>query len=227
MTTLNIHQRLHAAMQEVTYVQKEKKNGMNYTIVSHDAVTAKVRPVLVKHGVVYYPVDLVPAQDGNRTEVIMKVRFANIDDPSDFIDVPSMGYGIDSQDKGPGKAISYAVKYALLKALGLETGDDADHDSVEHEKPKPAAKPVVVSKGATKGSDPVIKANLSPQHEAFIDHLKEDVTVHAASVLHARQMWKDQQKTIDEIKRESPLAYAELVNWFKAFTETKLPADAA
>jgi hypothetical protein len=37
-----------------------------------------------------------------------------------------MGYGVDPQDKGPGKAISYGVKYALLKVLGLETGDDPD-----------------------------------------------------------------------------------------------------
>jgi hypothetical protein len=39
----NIHQRLHAAMGEVDYIQKEKRQGMRYSIVSHDAVTAKVR----------------------------------------------------------------------------------------------------------------------------------------------------------------------------------------
>ena len=55
----------------------------------------------------------------------MTVRFVNIDEPQDFFDVQSFGYGVDGQDKGPGKAMSYAVKYALLKALGLETGEDA------------------------------------------------------------------------------------------------------
>jgi hypothetical protein len=40
----------------------------------------------------------------------------------------SFGYGIDDQDKGAGKAMSYAVKYALLKTLGLETGDDPDEN---------------------------------------------------------------------------------------------------
>ena len=67
----------------------------------------------------------------------MVVRFANVDEPTDFIDVPSFGYGVDPQDKGPGKAMSYAVKYALLKALGLETGDDADHDNVNHTRDDP------------------------------------------------------------------------------------------
>lgn len=137
---LNIHQRLHAVMQEVDYVQKEKKEKMQYSTVSHDAVTAKVRPALVKHGVIYYPQTLRRSQDGNRTECDIVVRFVNIDRPDDFIDVHSIGYGIDAQDKGPGKAMSYAVKYALLKALGLETGDDPDNENIEH---KPAQKSVM------------------------------------------------------------------------------------
>jgi hypothetical protein len=126
MTKLNIAQRLNAAMADVDYVQKEKKQGMNYSIVSHDAVTAKVRPILQKHGVVYYPRDMNVHQEGNRTQACFTVRFENIDDRADFIDVATFGYGVDPQDKGPGKAMSYGVKYALLKVLGLETGDDPD-----------------------------------------------------------------------------------------------------
>jgi hypothetical protein len=138
--TKNIHQRLAEVMRSVTYIQKERRQGMQYTIVSHDKVTAKVRPALLDAGIVYYPVRCEHSHNGNRAECSMTVRFANIDDPADVIDVPSFGYGIDSQDKGPGKAMSYAVKYALLKALGLETGDDADHDSVEHSHQDPAIK---------------------------------------------------------------------------------------
>lgn len=126
MTKLNIAQRINAAMADVDYIQKEKKQGMNYTIVSHDAVTAKVRPILQKHGVVYYPRAMSVEQVGNRTQAVFAVRFENIDDRSDFIDVETFGYGVDAQDKGPGKAMSYGVKYALLKVLGLETGDDPD-----------------------------------------------------------------------------------------------------
>lgn len=129
---LNVHQRLAAVMSEVSYIQKEQKRGMNYTIVSHDAVTAKVRPVLLKHGIVYYPVRCEHLHNGNRAECAMTVRFVNVDEPQDFFEVPTFGYGIDPQDKGPGKAMSYAVKYALLKALGLETGDDPDTESVDY-----------------------------------------------------------------------------------------------
>lgn len=138
---LNIHQRLAKVMADVTYIQKERKKGMQYTIVSHDAVTAKVRPALLKAGIVYYPVRCEHSHNGNRAECSMTVRFVNVDEPSDFFDVPTFGYGIDQQDKGPGKAMSYAVKYALLKALGLETGDDADHDDIPHDRKDPADAP--------------------------------------------------------------------------------------
>lgn len=132
MIEKNIHQRIAAVMAEVDYIQKEKKSGMRYSIVSHDAVTAKVRPILLKHGVVYWPSRISREQIGNTTMLDVTVRFQNVDLDADFIEVSSCGYGVDDQDKGPGKAISYAVKYALLKCLGLETGDDPD---LEQDKP--------------------------------------------------------------------------------------------
>jgi len=129
---MNIMQRMHAAQSEATYVQKEKKASMNYSIVTHDAVTAKVRPVLHRWGVIYYPINMVTQIDGNIINLTCDVRFQSIDDPMmaphQFIDVASIGQGIDKGDKAAGKAISYAVKYALLKAMGMATGDDADLD---------------------------------------------------------------------------------------------------
>lgn len=131
----NIYQRINAVQQEIDFVQKEKKQGMRYSIVSHDAVTAKVRPLMVKHGIVYYPLQFKMEQVGNRTQLICQVAFQNIDDVTDRMVVDTAGFGIDDQDKGPGKAISYAVKYALLKALGLESGDDPDEDQETISKP--------------------------------------------------------------------------------------------
>ena len=128
ISRLNILQRINAVMKEVTYIQKDKKPNMRYSIVSHDVVTAKLRPSIVNHGIVYWPMNITVNQTGNRCECWGFVRFCAIDDPNDYIDVYSAGYGIDEQDKGPGKAISYLVKYALLKVFGLETGDDPDLD---------------------------------------------------------------------------------------------------
>lgn len=179
MNTLNIHQRLHAVMGEVDYVQKEKKAGMRYSIVSHDAVTAKVRPILVKHGIVYYPVAMARSQNGNRTEIDLTVRFANIDAPTDFIDVIACGYGVDEQDKGPGKAISYAVKYCLLKALGLETGDDPDIEQDEKATHRPAPPPKAAPAPAShpKAEAELIAANIrSAPSLQVLDILMDDTT---------------------------------------------------
>lgn len=125
---LNILQRINEVRKEVTYIQKDKKQGMRYSVVSHDVVTAKLRSSFVNHGIVYWPLHFTTEQFGNRTQAWGTCRFACIDDMNDYIDVYTGGYGIDEQDKGPGKALSYACKYALLKVCMLETGDDPDLD---------------------------------------------------------------------------------------------------
>lgn len=166
----NIHQRLHAVMQEVDYVQKDKKIdvGRGYKAVTHDAVTAKVRPVLVKHGVMYYPQNMRHEQNGNRTEVSLDVVFVNVNDPTDKVAVPTFGYGIDPGDKGPGKAVSYAIKYALLKALGLETGEDADNDGDVKRAPEEAP---------PKAERQLTKQQARPEYDRLLNELQAQPTV--------------------------------------------------
>lgn len=171
-TSPNIFQRMHAVMQEVDYIQKEKKQGMRYSIVSHDAVTAKVRPLMVKHGIIYYPVGMRLEQTGNRTQLTCQVVFQNIEDRNDSMVVDSAGYGIDDQDKGPGKAISYAVKYALLKGLGLESGDDPDQD--QNAKFEPPA--VMTAVSGTPGSS---KAASRDVYAALVKDIRNAATVTA------------------------------------------------
>lgn len=129
--SLNIYQRIKAIMEDVSYIQKDGQiagERARYKFVSHDAVTAKLHPALVKHGVVVIPTVEELTQEGNRTKVKLAIIFRNVDDPSDSFFTVHYGYGIDSGDKGPGKAISYAFKYALLKTFCLETGEDSDQD---------------------------------------------------------------------------------------------------
>lgn len=170
-STLNILQRINAVMQELDYLQKEKKSGMQYSFVSHDKVTGAIRPLLVKHGIVCWPSQFNVQQEGNRTQLQCKVVFANIDQPEDAFEVDSFGYGIDSQDKGPGKAISYAVKYALLKTFALETGDDPDQD--QHVKFEP---PVMVAANGTPGAS---KAAMRGPYEAMVKAIRNAASVNA------------------------------------------------
>lgn len=133
---LNIFQRINAVMKEVKYVQKESKkvNGQ-YTFASHDAVTSALHSPMAEHGIVMVPTINKLVQDGNKTIVTMDISFINADQPDDRINLQYIGYGIDASDKGVGKAISYAVKYALLKMFCLETGDDVEKDNIEHQSP--------------------------------------------------------------------------------------------
>lgn len=128
-----VHQRLHGVMTEVSYVLKEDKKVNNqYKFVSHDSVVEKIRPAIVKYRLLALPTNLRVDQDGNRTHVHIDFHFISVDHPDDRIVVPSFGYGIDPQDKGPGKGMSYAKKYALLQALLLVTGDDVERDLIDH-----------------------------------------------------------------------------------------------
>jgi len=129
-------------MSELHYIAKGDKtvNGQ-YRFVSHDQVVAKVQKMLVKYRVTTVPTVMDIVQDGNCTRVNLHVTFVNADCPTDNFTVQYPGYGIDGGgtnrdgkpipvgDKGPGKAISYAYKYALLKQFNLETGEDPDFDA--------------------------------------------------------------------------------------------------
>ena len=132
--TLNVYQRIQAVMRDVEYIQKENKKVNNqYTFVSHDAVTAKIRPALIKHGIVITTENINRVQNGNRCEVVVTYRVVNVDDPNDFCITQSCGSGIDNQDKSDGKSLSYSYKYLLLKLFALETGDDPERDSIPHQ----------------------------------------------------------------------------------------------
>jgi len=136
--TKNIYQKIVEVMKEVKYIQKsDKKVNGQYSFVTHDSVTAALHEPLANHGIVMIPSILDLHQDGNRTVAKMEISFVNADKPEDKITMIHYGYGIDAQDKGVGKAVSYAVKYALLKMFCLETGDDPEKDTIPYEAPKP------------------------------------------------------------------------------------------
>lgn len=150
ITSWNLQQRIIGIMSELHYIQKEDKtvNGQ-YRFVSHDQVVSKVQRMLVKYRITTVPTVHEIVQDGNCTRIKLNVTFLNADTPADNFTVQFPGYGIDGGgtskdgrqipvgDKGPGKAISYAYKYTLLKIFNLETGEDTDNDTeVFYEPPK-------------------------------------------------------------------------------------------
>ena len=151
MDNKNIYQKMSAITEEINRVAKNLTVGVGksaYRAVGEADVLAAVKPIEIKHGVYSYPVsrEIVETDvltttteyDGKTTEnkrlfrrVKTVYRFVNIDNPVEYIDITTYGDGIDSGDKGCGKAMTYADKYALLKAYKIETGDDPDHQASE------------------------------------------------------------------------------------------------
>jgi hypothetical protein len=133
LESLNVYQRMHKVMEQIDYIRKTdaKKagKGLQYNYVSHDQVTAAIRPHLITFGIYMRPFLTEIRQDGNRTELRGGVEFINVHRPDEKIVVEGLGYGVDQQDKGPGKSYSYLVKVCMLKAFALETGDREEVDA--------------------------------------------------------------------------------------------------
>ncbi len=132
---MNIYQRVNAVREALAYIQKDKTvsagAGGNYKAVTHDAVTGMIRPHLVKHGIVIVPTMLEcefhTKEEGAKQrlyEACYVIDFVNADAPEERISVRIGAHALDNGDKAPGKALSYATKYAILKLFSLETGED-------------------------------------------------------------------------------------------------------
>ena len=149
----NIFQRINAVMAETSYVKKDSTVGWGnntYSAVSHDAVAGMLHPLLVKHGIVIYPSlkssESIPGvtQKGGekiRYEATYSVDFVNVDAPEDRLVLEIESHADDNGDKAPGKAVSYAVKMAMLKVFALESGDDDESRYGSPEDPTPVKKP--------------------------------------------------------------------------------------
>lgn len=142
---MNIYEKLSAITTELSTVAKNLEVGVGqnkYKAVGEADVLRAVKPLEAKYKVYSYPVSRTIIESGTvdstnykgevkknlfeRIEVVY--RFINIEKPDEYIDITSYGDGIDSQDKSVGKAMTYADKYALLKAYKIITGEDPDQN---------------------------------------------------------------------------------------------------
>ena len=142
---LNVYQRMVKVMADLQGIGKSGKADQRmggFSYVKHDDVMQAVHPLLVKHGLVL-STDIVADRSDPMVEVgktakgaqqyaavlWVELAFVNVDKPEDRHVVKFPGIGIDTGDKGPGKAVSYALKTMLLKELVLPAGDDVDNEA--------------------------------------------------------------------------------------------------
>lgn len=131
---MNIYEKIASIMSEVQYLAKDDRvefGKTSYKALSEEKVTSIMRAQLVKHRLVVFPVAQTAHREGQITHVDVIYRMVNVESPEEYIEIASCGDGADSQDKGSGKAMTYAYKYMWLRTFALPTGEDPDKISSE------------------------------------------------------------------------------------------------
>ena len=146
----NLAKAVLAVMNEVKGIDKSMNVGsgqMSYKGVPDQEVKKIVGQAMQKNGLVLIPTSIDPKTQINEwdettqygvkrkqsvfTEVITK--YTLIHESGESIEVCGYGHGVDSQDKGAGKATTYALKYAMLYIFLIPTGKIDDSDSTHSE----------------------------------------------------------------------------------------------
>jgi hypothetical protein len=152
---MNIYEKLLKITSEMQTVAKnlsvQATKTSSYKAVSERDVIDAVKPLEEKYGVYSYPAsrdvlesNILESDSEYQGKITKKTtfmtrmktvyRFVNVEKPEEFTETTVFSEGIDTQDKGSGKAMTYADKYALMKAYKISTGDDPDQDASKDEK---------------------------------------------------------------------------------------------
>lgn len=136
---MNVFQKMSIVTDEIKRVPKNLTIGtgkFQYKAVAEADILSAVKDAERNVGIFSYPANRsiiesrTTAKDNGGESQFVRVettyRFVNMDNPTDYIEVKAYGDGVDTLDKAPGKATTYADKYALMKAYKIETGDDID-----------------------------------------------------------------------------------------------------
>lgn len=148
----NLFEKIQAVSNEIKNIEKNMQVGKGqyaYKAVSDLDVILSVKDAETKYKIISIPVrqemiksEIVKTMKDNGNESInyvdiikMTIRIIDLESPKDFIEIESFGRGLDTADKGFGKASTYARKYALLNAYKIATGEDPDKEKEKSQAP--------------------------------------------------------------------------------------------
>lgn len=145
---MNIYEKLSNITNEIATVNKNLTVGegkSKYKAVGEADILKAVKELEFKYRVYSYPANreviestmytTTNSYGDEKNNIFSRIkttyRFINIDKPEDYIDTVTFAEGIDTQDKGSGKAMTYSDKYALMKSYKIITGEDPDQNPSE------------------------------------------------------------------------------------------------
>jgi hypothetical protein len=148
---MKVQEAIIAVMKEVGAVGKNEKNtAQGFQFRGIDTVINAVSPALQKHGLIVLPQLLdhsyetveIGAKRTPMGHAIVQVQYMFVGPEGDTLTTAVAAEAMDSGDKATAKAMSVALRTALLQSLALPTGE-TDPDATSYERsPKAPAKPI-------------------------------------------------------------------------------------
>lgn len=129
-----------AVMADVPAVAETGVNAFHkYRYASDEDLLRALQPAMARHGLALMPVSTTPTwtvagrtkagAEQIRTDVVVTYRLLHRD--GGWLDLQSVGSGIDGEDKGAYKALTGAYKYVLRQTFAVPTGEDAEKHAPE------------------------------------------------------------------------------------------------
>lgn len=144
---MNIFEKMLNITNEIANVNKNLTVGegkSSYKAVGEADILKAVKELEFKYRVYSYPANREVIESimytttnnyGEKNNIFSRIkttyRFVNIDKPDEYIETITFAEGIDTQDEGSGKAMTYSDKYALMKSYKIITGEDPDQNPSE------------------------------------------------------------------------------------------------
>jgi len=209
---MGLYEKMYNVMCETKELEKKLEVGTGnnkYNAIGEAEVLNMIKPLFKKYKLIIFPVDGDITENNStfeseyngktttktRNVTQLKVKFKIVDvetGESDYL--MSFGNGADSQDKGSGKAFTYAFKAVLSKSFMLFSGEDTDNEHNDDignpEKPKQDHKPTKnENKGnytkisdaqakrlfaLAKGNQDIVKSVI----EKYLYHSTKDISTH-------------------------------------------------
>jgi hypothetical protein len=159
---MGLYEKIYNVMNESEGLEKDLTVGSgssSYKAVGEKEVLNMLKPLFKKHKLIVFPVDgdiseqnsiyestyknEVTTKTRNVTQIKVKFKIVDVETGESEI-LMGFGNGADSQDKGSGKAFTYAFKTMLSKTFMLFSGEDTDNthsDDIGGYHPPKADKP--------------------------------------------------------------------------------------
>ncbi len=135
----NIATAVCKVMAAASHVQKTGKNSFHgYNYASDADLLRVLQPAMADAGLIMVPTQVAQSDkqlDKGKMQTDVHVQYTLVHSSGETMTVQAVGRGIDKEDKGPYKAMTGALKYALRQTFLVPTGDDPESHSAVHNAP--------------------------------------------------------------------------------------------